>query len=81
MKTPCADVSARLLVPGLVLVLSAVMLGTEPPERRGASTVEKKSDSVDRDYQAQLPRTAATRPLEAVAALGGGYHLLWWQRA
>ena len=69
MKTPCADVSARLLVPGLVLVLSAVMLGTEPPERRGASTVEKKSDSVDRDYQAQLPRTAATRPLEAVAAL------------
>ncbi|MEE3367541.1 MAG: hypothetical protein VX304_17985, partial [Planctomycetota bacterium] len=31
--------------------------------------VEKKSDSVDRDYRDQLPRTAATRPLEAVAEL------------
>ncbi|MED5448797.1 MAG: PVC-type heme-binding CxxCH protein, partial [Planctomycetota bacterium] len=69
MKTLCSDVFARFLVPGLVLVLSAVMLGTEPPERRGASAVEKKTDSVDRDYRDQLPRTAATRPLEAVAEL------------
>ena len=69
MKTVCAAMSMRVFVPGLVLVLSAVMLGTEPSERPGASAVEKKTDSVDRDYRAELPRTAATRPLEAVAAL------------
>ena len=69
MKTCCVGVSRRLLALGLVPLLSTMMLATEPAQGRPPADAGKKPDSVDRDYREQLPSTAATRPLEAVAAL------------